>query len=334
MTVPVDHRAGLQRGTTHRAHAGIDPRVCRDALEPNRDHRRRRRLHRRHSKRCPRRRGIPNRGASDAIKSGEKGTRYVRECWQAREITDSSPMPTAPRPSRNIWPSDAALQGAGGTGVAFGSVAAPGANVAEAQSGLRPALGKFGNLLIRAIALPGVLDSQRGFKALRRGSRRGHLLSVQGRRLGLRCRGAGPGALDRLPGSGGADHMVPRRRRNHYTNVLLNDVAGRRPGSMAAPAALLRPFACASSHPKRRLIRASDHVTVSRPHCERPPEARIVADEDHDAPAVVVETRHQRRRVRAHSASGGDRRRDHIGGRLHLSSLGGVDLQGRRALSR
>lgn len=52
----------------------------------------------------------------------------------------------------------------GGSGVAFGSIAAPGANVERSQAGIRPALGKLGNLLIRAIALPGVQDSQRGFK--------------------------------------------------------------------------------------------------------------------------------------------------------------------------
>ena len=34
----------------------------------------------------------------------------------------------------------------------------------QPQAGLRPALGKLGNLMIRALALPGVHDSQRGFK--------------------------------------------------------------------------------------------------------------------------------------------------------------------------
>jgi dolichyl-phosphate beta-glucosyltransferase len=52
----------------------------------------------------------------------------------------------------------------GGSGVAFASIAVSGADVARTQSGLRPAAGRFGNWLIRLIALPGVRDSQRGFK--------------------------------------------------------------------------------------------------------------------------------------------------------------------------
>jgi dolichyl-phosphate beta-glucosyltransferase len=57
-----------------------------------------------------------------------------------------------------------ALDALGGSGVAFGSIGAPGANVEKAQAGLRPALGKLGNLVIRGLVLPGVHDSQRGFK--------------------------------------------------------------------------------------------------------------------------------------------------------------------------
>ncbi|MEA2000558.1 MAG: dolichyl-phosphate beta-glucosyltransferase [Actinomycetota bacterium] len=56
------------------------------------------------------------------------------------------------------------LQRIGGSGVAFASIAVAGADVARMQSGLRPAAGRLGNWLIRLIALPGVLDSQRGFK--------------------------------------------------------------------------------------------------------------------------------------------------------------------------
>lgn len=57
-----------------------------------------------------------------------------------------------------------ALERAGGSGVAFGSIGAKGARVVRSQAGLRPALGKLGNLVIRVMALPGVYDSQRGFK--------------------------------------------------------------------------------------------------------------------------------------------------------------------------
>jgi dolichyl-phosphate beta-glucosyltransferase len=56
------------------------------------------------------------------------------------------------------------LDAIGGRGVAFGSVAVGDAEVARSQSALREASGKLGNLIIRALALPGVHDSQRGFK--------------------------------------------------------------------------------------------------------------------------------------------------------------------------
>ncbi len=56
------------------------------------------------------------------------------------------------------------LEGIGGSGIAFGSIAARGADVAHPQPGLRPAAGRLGNWLIRMIALPGIRDSQRGFK--------------------------------------------------------------------------------------------------------------------------------------------------------------------------
>lgn len=56
------------------------------------------------------------------------------------------------------------LKALGGSGVAFGSVAVEDANVAKSQGVIREALGKLGNLMIRIIALPGVHDSQRGFK--------------------------------------------------------------------------------------------------------------------------------------------------------------------------
>jgi dolichyl-phosphate beta-glucosyltransferase len=56
------------------------------------------------------------------------------------------------------------LDGIGGSGVAFASIAVPGAEVVRAQVGLRTTAGRLGNRLIRAIVLPGVSDSQRGFK--------------------------------------------------------------------------------------------------------------------------------------------------------------------------
>lgn len=59
---------------------------------------------------------------------------------------------------------NAELDRVGGSGVAFASIAVPGSDVIRPQNGIRPAAGRMGNRLIQAIALPGVSDSQRGFK--------------------------------------------------------------------------------------------------------------------------------------------------------------------------
>lgn len=57
-----------------------------------------------------------------------------------------------------------AMDRQGGSGICFASIAVPGAEVEVAQRGLRPAAGRIGNRIIQALALPGVHDSQRGFK--------------------------------------------------------------------------------------------------------------------------------------------------------------------------
>jgi len=59
---------------------------------------------------------------------------------------------------------DAALQQIGGRGVAFASVALPDSVVLSPQSKLRSLAGRLGNRLIQLMMLPGVQDSQRGFK--------------------------------------------------------------------------------------------------------------------------------------------------------------------------
>lgn len=56
------------------------------------------------------------------------------------------------------------LNGIGGSGVAFASIAVTGAQVLSSQTGIRVAAGRLGNRLIRTIVLPSVGDSQRGFK--------------------------------------------------------------------------------------------------------------------------------------------------------------------------
>jgi dolichyl-phosphate beta-glucosyltransferase len=59
---------------------------------------------------------------------------------------------------------DAALDAIGGHGVAFASVALPDSVVLSPQSRLRSFAGRVGNWLIQLMMLPGVHDSQRGFK--------------------------------------------------------------------------------------------------------------------------------------------------------------------------
>ena len=59
---------------------------------------------------------------------------------------------------------ETAMRKMNGSGIAFASIAVPGAEVQQSQAGLRPAAGRLGNWLIRRIALPGIHDSQRGFK--------------------------------------------------------------------------------------------------------------------------------------------------------------------------
>ncbi len=56
------------------------------------------------------------------------------------------------------------LDAIGGSGIAFASIAVPGAHVSRSQMGLRPAAGRLGNRIVQATVLPGVCDSQRGFK--------------------------------------------------------------------------------------------------------------------------------------------------------------------------
>ena len=48
--------------------------------------------------------------------------------------------------------------------IRIASIAAPGAEIVHRQPGLRTVLGRIGNLVVRLLVLPGVRDSQRGFK--------------------------------------------------------------------------------------------------------------------------------------------------------------------------
>ena len=57
-----------------------------------------------------------------------------------------------------------ALDSIGGVGVALASIALPDSNVLSPQSRLRSLAGRVGNWLIQIMVLPGIKDSQRGFK--------------------------------------------------------------------------------------------------------------------------------------------------------------------------
>ncbi len=59
---------------------------------------------------------------------------------------------------------ETALQAMERPGVAFASIAVPGAEVRQSQAGIRPLAGRVGNWVIRLLAVPGIYDSQRGFK--------------------------------------------------------------------------------------------------------------------------------------------------------------------------
>jgi glycosyltransferase involved in cell wall biosynthesis len=96
-----------------------------------------------------------NRGKGHAVRTG-----MLSASGEYRLFTDAD----GSTPITEFEVLEEALEQAGGSGAAFGSIGTPGAEVARSQAGLRPALGKLGNLLIRGMVLPGVYDSQRGFK--------------------------------------------------------------------------------------------------------------------------------------------------------------------------
>lgn len=96
-----------------------------------------------------------NRGKGHAVRAG-----MLAATGEYRLFTDAD----GSTPIEQLVVLEEAMARAGGYGVAFGSIATTGAVVERAQIGFRQSLGKLGNLLIQAAVLPGVRDSQRGFK--------------------------------------------------------------------------------------------------------------------------------------------------------------------------
>jgi dolichyl-phosphate beta-glucosyltransferase len=96
-----------------------------------------------------------NRGKGSAVRLGMLAASGDRRLFM--DADGSTPVSELDR-------LEAGLEEIGGSGIAFASIAVPGADVLSAQSGLRTTAGRIGNRMIRMIALPGVKDSQRGFK--------------------------------------------------------------------------------------------------------------------------------------------------------------------------
>jgi dolichyl-phosphate beta-glucosyltransferase len=98
-----------------------------------------------------------NRGKGHAVRVG-----MIAAKGDLRLFTDAD----GSTPIQELALLEKALDEIGGSGVSYASIGMSGATVTQTQRGLRPVAGRFGNWLIRIIALPGVRDSQRGFKLL------------------------------------------------------------------------------------------------------------------------------------------------------------------------
>ncbi|MCP3975130.1 MAG: glycosyltransferase family 2 protein [bacterium] len=96
-----------------------------------------------------------NRGKGHAVRTGMLAAEGAK-----RVFTDAD----GSTPIDELAALDRALESVGGRGVAIASVAVEGAQVLSPQSRLRVLGGRVGNRLIQLLVLPGVRDSQRGFK--------------------------------------------------------------------------------------------------------------------------------------------------------------------------
>ena len=94
-----------------------------------------------------------NRGKGYSVRNGMLSARGE---WRLMSDADLS------TPIRELNRLEAAL--AGGAQIAIASRAVPGANLEKRQSILRESSGRFFNLIVRWLHLPGIMDTQCGFK--------------------------------------------------------------------------------------------------------------------------------------------------------------------------
>jgi glycosyltransferase involved in cell wall biosynthesis len=99
-------------------------------------------------------RSARNRGKGNAVRAG-----MLAASGDLRLFADAD----GATPISELAKLEDGLRDAGGRGVAFGSIAG-GEHVQQGESALRSMAGRLGNWLIQRLALPGVCDSQRGFK--------------------------------------------------------------------------------------------------------------------------------------------------------------------------
>lgn len=102
-----------------------------------------------------------NRGKGASVRRGAAAARGETILFTDADL--STPIEDYPR---------LAAAAARGADAAIGSRAVRGANVAEPQPLYRTLMGKFFNLLVQLVLLPGLHDTQCGFKLFRRGAAR------------------------------------------------------------------------------------------------------------------------------------------------------------------
>lgn len=96
-----------------------------------------------------------NRGKGHAVRAGMLAATGARRVFA--DADGSTPI-------AELDKLEAALDDLGGRGVAIASIGVAGATVLSPQSQLRSFAGRVGNRLIQRLVLPGIADSQRGFK--------------------------------------------------------------------------------------------------------------------------------------------------------------------------